>query len=191
MSWINSGFLLWLGRRVVLSDQDVVRRNGWFLPDVIRASFVWWDTLRHFRHLLFSQSRSPIFCWQSILDKQCRKREDALIYNQGDMIRHRSCWNYWNVVPISYGKVALAPLVLRLCTLSASISFLPLDRSAAFWWSQVTKLVTFSSFPRRCISLPKFASSLGSSLDKSLDVTNGASEASRTGHSLSTDIEVA
>ena len=35
MSGIDSGFQLRLGRRVVLSDQEIIGRNGWFIPDVL------------------------------------------------------------------------------------------------------------------------------------------------------------
>ena len=71
-------------------------------------------TLVSISDIFYPPSRSPIFGWQSILEIQGRKRGDALIYNQVDMIRHWSCWHYWNVVLISYGKVWTRVLTWRM-----------------------------------------------------------------------------
>lgn len=37
MSLVDSGFQFRLGRRVVLSDQEIVERSGCFIPDVLRT----------------------------------------------------------------------------------------------------------------------------------------------------------
>ena len=58
MPGINSDFLLGLGRMIVLSDQDVVRRNWWFFPDVL-GTWVEGPAVDHVGS--FSQERPPLF----------------------------------------------------------------------------------------------------------------------------------
>ena len=155
------------------------RQRWWFFlnlsHDVLSAllqSFVWCETLRHLRYFLVL-SRSPTFGWQSILDTHGKKRQDVFLCNKKNMNRHRyrSCWLYWSVVPISYGKVAF------------SVGFFLASGSEEE--AKKPNWQNFSPFFSRCISFAKSALSFGSSLDRRVDMNNGACEASWTGHPLS------
>ena len=158
------------------------RQRWWFFlnlsHDVLSAllqSFVWCETLKHLRYFLVL-SRSPIFGWQSILDTHGKKQQDVFLCNKKNMNRHqyRSCWLYWTVVAVSYGKVAF------------SVGFFLASGSEGWTcYSQETKLAKFSPFFSRCISFAKSPLSFGSSLDKRVDMNNGACEASWTAHPLS------
>ena len=83
-------------------------------------------------------------------------------------------------------SVFLGPLSRRLSFLSSETKLLlPRERMLASWCNQAMRLLTVSCFPSLFISLPKWELSFGSSLDKSWDIRNGASEDSSTGHPLS------